>query len=129
MTREYSAAKYGRRGAYFKCRALADPFESERGLRENEVGVLGAPTARRTSFDPRGTFLTDRTSPVGLEWRQSSFRIVATPTPSLIVAPTALLSCMVNVSFGSRLRSPMIETEIVLDVSPGWKVSVPEAES
>jgi hypothetical protein len=57
---------------------------------------------------------------------QSSFTIVAVPTPSLSVAPTALLSCTVNVSFGSRLRSPAIEMEIVLNVSPGWNVKVPD---
>src|SRR5262249_42600689 len=58
---------------------------------------------------------------------QSSFTIVAVATPRSIVAPTALESFTVKVSVGSRLRSVMIEMEIVRLVWPGWNVSLPLA--
>ena len=51
--------------------------------------------------------------------------MVTVATPSSIVAPTAFERLTENVSFASRLRSPLIETEIVRLVSPGWNVNVP----
>ena len=63
--------------------------------------------------------------PAGRRLVQSSFRIVTVALPSSIVAPTAFESCTEKVSFASRLWSPLIETEIVRLVSPGWNVNVP----
>ena len=62
---------------------------------------------------------------VGLAAVVTAFVGVAQATPSSIVAPTAFESCTEKVSFASRLRSPLIETEIVRLVSPGWNVKVP----
>jgi hypothetical protein len=42
-----------------------------------------------------------------------------------MIAPTAVDSFTENVSLGSRLRSPLIATEIVRLVSPAGNVNVP----
>ncbi len=49
----------------------------------------------------------------------SSLRVVPTPCPTEMVAPTAPLRFTVNVSLGSTLLSPSTETVTVLLVCPG----------
>ena len=57
----------------------------------------------------------------------SSSVIVPTPVPSAIVALTGFESSTVNVSLSSSSVSPFTSTGSVSVVSPGRKVSVPDA--
>ena len=59
--------------------------------------------------------------------RGSSSTMVPTPWPSAMVALVGLLRLTTKVSFGSARRSPLTSTVMVLLVSPGAKVSVPDA--
>ena len=56
----------------------------------------------------------------------SSFRMVPSPWLSAMVALVGMLRFTKNVSFGSTTVSPRTRTVIVLLVSPGLNVSVPE---
>src|SRR3954466_349446 len=47
-------------------------------------------------------------------------RIVTVPVPRPIAAPVGLDRTTVNASVGSALVSPVIVTEKVSDVTPGW---------
>src|SRR5688572_24160439 len=57
----------------------------------------------------------------------SSLVMVTTPWPSSTVAFTGELRFTVNVSFGSVLVSPVIDSVMVCVTTPGAKVSVPDA--
>ena len=58
----------------------------------------------------------------------SSLRIVPWPWPSGLVALLGLVRLTTNVSWASGVVSPLTWTVMVLDVSPGANVRVPEVD-